>query len=125
MTSFLRNSPSMLAGRVTKLLDGKRGYVLAPIPTPVGLEDADLTDFVKERVQEWKEEGFARFAVAEGTGIAELRIGDPAAVRYELGELCLRRLNEPWRALDQFREALSQNPEFMASMKAWLVNWHP
>ena len=39
------------------------------------------------------------------------RIGDPAAVRYELGELCLRRLNEPRRALDQFREALSQNPE--------------
>ena len=39
------------------------------------------------------------------------RIGDPAAVRYELGELCLRRLNEPWRGLDQFREALSQNPE--------------
>ena len=39
------------------------------------------------------------------------RVGDPAAVRYELGELCLRRLNEPWRALDQFREALSQNPE--------------
>ncbi len=39
------------------------------------------------------------------------RIGDPAAVRYELGDLCLRRLNEPWRALDQFREALSQNPE--------------
>jgi len=39
------------------------------------------------------------------------RIGDPAAVRYELGDLCLRRLNDPWRALDQFREALSQNPE--------------
>ncbi len=39
------------------------------------------------------------------------RVGDPAAVRYELGELCLRKLNEPWRALDQFREALSQNPE--------------
>jgi len=39
------------------------------------------------------------------------RIGDPAAVRYELGEICLRRLDEPWRALDQFREALSQNPE--------------
>jgi tetratricopeptide (TPR) repeat protein len=39
------------------------------------------------------------------------RIGDPAAVRYELGELCMRRLNEPWRALDQFREALSQNPD--------------
>jgi tetratricopeptide (TPR) repeat protein len=39
------------------------------------------------------------------------RIGDPAAVRYELGDLCLRRLNEPWRALEQFREALSQNPE--------------
>jgi tetratricopeptide (TPR) repeat protein len=39
------------------------------------------------------------------------RIGDPAAVRYELGELCLRRLEQPWRALDQFREALSQNPE--------------
>lgn len=39
------------------------------------------------------------------------RIGDPAAVRYELGELCLRRLNEPWRALDQFREALSQSPD--------------
>jgi len=39
------------------------------------------------------------------------RVGDPAAVRYELGELCLRRLNEPWRALDQFREALSQSPD--------------
>ncbi len=39
------------------------------------------------------------------------RVGDPAAVRYELGELCLRRLNEPARAIDQFREALSQNPE--------------
>jgi len=39
------------------------------------------------------------------------RIGDPAAVRYELGELCLGKLKEPWRALDQFREALSQNPE--------------
>ncbi|MGB8331447.1 MAG: hypothetical protein WCE62_15080, partial [Polyangiales bacterium] len=39
------------------------------------------------------------------------RIGDPAAVRYELGELCLRRLDAPLRALDQFREALSQNPE--------------
>ncbi len=39
------------------------------------------------------------------------RIGDPAAVHYELGELCLKRLDEPWRALDQFRAALSQNPE--------------
>jgi golgin subfamily B member 1 len=39
------------------------------------------------------------------------RIGDPAAVRYELGELCLRRLEQPWRAIDQFRAALSQNPE--------------
>jgi tetratricopeptide (TPR) repeat protein len=39
------------------------------------------------------------------------RIGDPGAVRYELGELCLKRLDEPWRALDQFRAALSQNPE--------------
>jgi len=39
------------------------------------------------------------------------RVGDPAAVRYELGELCLHKLGEPWRALDQFREALSQNPE--------------
>ena len=39
------------------------------------------------------------------------RVGDPAAVHHELGDLCLRRLNEPWRALDQFREALTQNPE--------------
>jgi len=46
------------------------------------------------------------------------RIGDPAAVRYELGELCLRRLNEPWRALDQFREALSQNPEHEPTVRA-------
>ena len=46
------------------------------------------------------------------------RIGDPAAVRYELGELCLRRLNEPWRGLDQFREALSQNPEHEPTVRA-------
>ncbi len=46
------------------------------------------------------------------------RIGDPAAVRYELGEICLRRLNEPWRALDQFREALSQNPEHEPTVRA-------
>jgi tetratricopeptide (TPR) repeat protein len=39
------------------------------------------------------------------------RVGDPGAVRYELGELCLRRLNEPWRAIDQFRSALSQSPD--------------
>ena len=39
------------------------------------------------------------------------RIGEPAAIRYELGELCMKRLNQPLRALDQFREALSQNPE--------------
>ena len=39
------------------------------------------------------------------------RIGDPATVRYELGQLCLRKLDEPWRALDQFRDALSQNPD--------------
>jgi tetratricopeptide (TPR) repeat protein len=46
------------------------------------------------------------------------RIGDPAAVRYELGELCLRRLNEPWRALDQFREALSQTPDHDPTIRA-------
>ena len=46
------------------------------------------------------------------------RIGDPAAVRYELGELCLQKLNEPWRALDQFREALSQNPEHEPTIRA-------
>ena len=39
------------------------------------------------------------------------RIGDPANIRFQLGELCLRKLDEPWRALDQFREALAQNPE--------------
>lgn len=39
------------------------------------------------------------------------RVGDPATVRYELGQICLRKLDEPWRALDQFREALSQNPD--------------
>ncbi len=37
------------------------------------------------------------------------RFGDPATVRYELGQLCLRKLDEPWRALDQFREALNQD----------------
>ncbi len=46
------------------------------------------------------------------------RIGDPAAVRYELGELCLHKLNEPWRAIDQFREALSQNPEHEPTIRA-------
>lgn len=46
------------------------------------------------------------------------RVGDPAAVRYELGELCLRRLDQPWRALDQFREALSQNPEHEPTVRA-------
>ncbi len=37
-------------------------------------------------------------------------VGDAATVRHELGQLCLRKLAEPWRALDQFREALSQDP---------------
>jgi tetratricopeptide (TPR) repeat protein len=46
------------------------------------------------------------------------RVGDPAAVRYELGELCLRRLDQPWRAIDQFREALSQNPEHEPTVRA-------
>ncbi len=46
------------------------------------------------------------------------RVGDPAAVRYELGDLCLRRLDQPWRALDQFREALSQNPEHEPTVRA-------
>jgi len=39
------------------------------------------------------------------------RVGEPATVRYELGLLCLRRLNEPFRALDQFREALALDPD--------------
>ena len=46
------------------------------------------------------------------------RIGDPAAVRYELGELCMKQLKEPSRALDQFREALSQNPEHEPTVRA-------
>ncbi|MBT8454028.1 MAG: tetratricopeptide repeat protein [Deltaproteobacteria bacterium] len=46
------------------------------------------------------------------------RIGDPAAVRYELGELCLKWLGEPLRALDQFREALSQNPDHEPTVRA-------
>ncbi|MGB5416520.1 MAG: hypothetical protein WBN01_17945, partial [Polyangiales bacterium] len=46
------------------------------------------------------------------------RIGDPAAVRYELGALCLKRLGEPLRALDQFREALSQNPDHEPTVRA-------
>jgi tetratricopeptide (TPR) repeat protein len=46
------------------------------------------------------------------------RIGDPAAVRYELGELCMKRLKEPQRALDQFREALSQNPDHEPTVRA-------
>lgn len=75
---LVRNSPSMLAARVVKLLEGKKGYVLAPIPTPKGLEDDDLQDFVDERFQEWKEEGFARYAVAQAAGVTELRIGEAA-----------------------------------------------
>ncbi|MGB5268737.1 MAG: tetratricopeptide repeat protein, partial [Polyangiales bacterium] len=46
------------------------------------------------------------------------RIGDPAAVRYELGELCMKRLGEPLRGLDQFREALSQNPDHEPTVRA-------
>ncbi|MGD8823348.1 MAG: tetratricopeptide repeat protein [Myxococcales bacterium] len=46
------------------------------------------------------------------------RVGDPAAVRYELGEICLQRLDEPWRAIDQFREALSQSPEHEPTVRA-------
>ncbi len=46
------------------------------------------------------------------------RIGDPASVRYELGELCMKRLKEPLRALDQFREALSQNPDHEPTIRA-------
>ncbi|MEM7434981.1 MAG: tetratricopeptide repeat protein [Myxococcota bacterium] len=39
------------------------------------------------------------------------RIGDPADVRHALGEVCLRKLEDSWRALDQFREALGNDPE--------------
>ncbi len=46
------------------------------------------------------------------------RIGDPAAARYELGELCMQRLGEPLRAFDQFREALRQNPEHEPTVRA-------
>ncbi|NNE17329.1 MAG: tetratricopeptide repeat protein, partial [Myxococcales bacterium] len=46
------------------------------------------------------------------------RIGDPAAVRYELGALCMKRLGEPLRALDQFREALSQTPDHEPTVQA-------
>ncbi len=45
------------------------------------------------------------------------RIGDPATVRYELGQLCLHKLDEPGRALDQYREALSQNPDHEATVR--------
>ncbi|MCA8972118.1 MAG: excinuclease ABC subunit UvrA, partial [Planctomycetes bacterium] len=62
--ALVRNSPSTLAGRVTRELDGQKGWVLAPIPVPRGLEDKDLRAFTDERVSEWKEDGFARLAVA-------------------------------------------------------------
>ncbi len=39
------------------------------------------------------------------------RIGEPAGLRLQLGELCLRKLDDPWRAFDQLREALSRDPE--------------
>ena len=64
------------------------------------------------RTRQWEE--LARLYERE----IDQRVGDPAAVRYELGELCLRRLNEPWRAIDQFREALSQNPEHEPTVRA-------
>lgn len=44
------------------------------------------------------------------------RFGEAATVRYRLGELCLRKLDEPWRAIDQFREALTHDAEHAATV---------
>ncbi len=43
-------------------------------------------------------------------------IGEAADVRYALGKLCLESLDDPWRALEQFRGALSEDPEHAATV---------
>ena len=68
---LVRNSPSTLAGRVSAAYDGKKGYVLAPVAVRAGLEERDLRAFVVERAQMWKEDGFARFALAHEDTITE------------------------------------------------------
>ncbi|MAE77116.1 MAG: excinuclease ABC subunit A, partial [Planctomycetes bacterium] len=78
---LVRNSPSTLAARISKELKGEKGHVLAPCPTPPGLEDADLRAFLDERIQEWKEEGFARYAVFKEGGVCEVRLEEPIDLR--------------------------------------------
>ncbi len=60
---LLRRGPSVLAAEFSKRWDGCRGVVLAPSPLPVALEDADFREVVRERLDEWRQEGFARFAI--------------------------------------------------------------
>ena len=72
--ALVRNHPSTLAARVAKEWDGKKGYVLAPVRVPGGLEDRDLLSFAAERLGEWKEEGFVRYALLTDEGVIEHRL---------------------------------------------------
>jgi excinuclease ABC subunit A len=85
-------SPSMLAERVVREKDGGKGYVLAPLRLPQGITDEDLPAFFQEQLGEWKEEGFARFAI--GATESKGRKENPLEVHRlsdEIDPLALRR----------------------------------
>jgi len=69
----------MLAARISKEWQGRKGYVLAPVRIPPGILDEDLQAFFQERREEWKEEGFVRYAVFGADGPQERRLDDPCS----------------------------------------------
>ncbi|MFQ5506877.1 MAG: excinuclease ABC subunit UvrA, partial [Planctomycetota bacterium] len=77
--ALVRNSPSMLAERMSREWNGHKGHVLAPTGLPPGLEDADLVAHVDERIREWKEEGFVRYGVLDGDALVERRLEEEYA----------------------------------------------
>ena len=106
--ALVRNSPSTLAARLVAELGGAKGWILAPVEIPPGLETPDLRAFVDERIQEWKEEGFVRFAQRGVDSVEELRIGEafePDKVRGGLW-LIVDRVAFTKRAQSRIAEAL-------------------
>ena len=48
----------------------------------------------------------------------ERRVGDPADIHHKLAKLCAEQLQDMWRAVDHYREALSLSEEHLPTIQA-------
>ncbi len=105
--ALVRNSPSILSARISKEWKGRKGYVLAPVRIPAGILDEDLGDFFDERIQEWKEEGFVRYAVSGAGGLEERRLEQecPVSLLREGFYLVVDRISFGARSRSRLAEA--------------------